>query len=463
MKSESKAPKGGQGSDVPPATPPPLAGGTFLHWRWFASRTVRQATAMRKHVRRILCAQRDILSPQAETGIHEALNAMQAALDAALPKAELRKQMEQLEEAANKWLKPYPHHVLRENVEVFLVAIAVAMGIRTFFVQPFKIPTGSMQPTLFGVTSIPDFSNVTTEADAREQLRLRDSLQAASGTKKLAEWFAGGSLLIYKAEAAGVYEGMSRPLRFLIFNFKQTVWISGKPHTMWFPPDSGGGATYDWGNLFGLAKAMLSNLPVDDQFVPDLERRLGLRRGQPVAQGEEVIKIKVFSGDHLFVDRLTYNFRPPRRGEIVVFATAGTGIPQQDQFYIKRLVALGGERVQIGDDRHLIINGVRLDASTPHFENVYGFDPKLPPKESQFSGHVNNSVGQANGRGNLAPLFPDGQTIHTNAAKGFMVMGDNTLNSFDSRGWGEFSAANIIGKSFFVYWPISTRFGWGNR
>jgi len=38
-----------------------------------------------------------------------------------------------------------------------LVALAVAMGIRTFFLQPFKIPTGSMQPTLFGVTSFPEF------------------------------------------------------------------------------------------------------------------------------------------------------------------------------------------------------------------------------------------------------------------------------------------------------------------
>ena len=45
---------------------------------------------------------------------------------------------------------PRDHAVLREYVEVIAVAVAVAMAIRTFFLQPFKSPTGSMQPTLFG-------------------------------------------------------------------------------------------------------------------------------------------------------------------------------------------------------------------------------------------------------------------------------------------------------------------------
>ena len=150
----------------------------------------------------------------------------------------------------------------------------------------------------------------------------------------------------------------------------------------------------------------------------------------------------------------------------------------QDQFYIKRLVALPGEHVQIGDDRHLRINGQRLDASTPHFENVYGFDPDQLPRESQYSGHVNGTVDQTDGLfPGLAPLFPDEATIYTNELTvvtnyltgegekipSYMVMGDNTCNSFDSRAWGPFPARNVIGKSFFVYWPLSSRFGWGNR
>jgi signal peptidase I len=138
-----------------------------------------------------------------------------------------------------------------------------------------------------------------------------------------------------------------------------------------------------------------------------------------------------------------------------VFETTGISALPQDQFYIKRLVALGGERVQIGDDRHLVVNGERLDASTPHFENVYSFDPNQPARESQYSGHVKLAY--------LAPLFTDRAEGVSVSPDHFMVMGDNTLNSRDSRDWGDFPSKNVIGKSFFVYWPITDRFGWGHR
>jgi len=67
--------------------------------------------------------------------------------------------------------------------------------------------------------------------------------------------------------------------------------------------------------------------------------------------------MKVNAGDHLFVDRFTYNFRKPERGDIVVFETQGIpeemrdrfGIPS-NEFYIKRLVGLGGERLSLARD-----------------------------------------------------------------------------------------------------------------
>jgi signal peptidase I len=206
-----------------------------------------------------------------------------------------------------------------------------------------------------------------------------------------------------------------------IFNFWQNFQLGGKTYTIWFPPDWGEGPP--GGN--------------------PLAYRAGLDPKHYYRKGDQVIKMKVSTGDHLFVDRLTYNFRKPERGEIVVFATGG--VPEEhrviwnmpaDQFYIKRLVGLGGETIQIGEDRHLLINGKRLDASTPHFENVYSFAPKSRPEPSQFSGHVSQPQ---------MPFFPDSATAYQIPKGHVMVMGDNTMNSLDSRYWGDFPESSIIG------------------
>jgi signal peptidase I len=409
--------------------------------RWFLSQEVRNAAAMRKHVRRILAAQRDILAPQAIENVQRALADLTGALNVGAKGEALKKEMGKVEEAANKWLKPYPNAGIRENVEVLLVALAVAMAIRTFFLQPFKIPTGSMQPTLFGVTS--------------ENLRDKPDFKIPTGWARVKEWFGGVSYVHVVAQADGVIDQISPMRRFLIFNLKQSLWIGGVEHVMWFPPDYGEAPTFRDGSQM-------------DPFT----YRARLEQGHVYHKGDIVANLRVVAGDHLFVNRITYNFCKPSRGEILVFETRGINNPDefgknlmpQDQFYIKRMVVMPGEHVSIGDDRHVVINGQRLDASTPHFENVYGFDPKTPPRESQYSGHVNGTVAQEfNLYPGLAPLFPDAQTVFTNGDDSYMVFGDNTCNSSDSRTWGSFPANNIIGKSFFVYWPITSRFGWGNQ
>jgi signal peptidase I len=390
--------------------------------RWFASQTVRHSLATAKHVQKILNGQRDILSTEAVTAVQASIDGVKATARKSSDRAELEKQMQGLDETAHKYLKPYPNAVWRENVEVLLVALAVAMAIRTFFLQPFKIPTGSMQPTLFGVTS--------------ENLLNDPAAKIPTGWDRVKEWFQGVSYLTLVAENDGELT-IDEPLRLLIFNIKQTVHIGEKSYTLWFPPDYGG-----------------ENSP--------LRVRAGLRDKQEFHRGDQVLKLKVVAGDHLFVDRMSYNFRPPQRGEIIVFETKGINsdyrelfnIPA-DQFYIKRLVGLGGEQIKLGDDRHLIIDGKRLDASTPRFAKVYGFNPGDPPADSHYSGHVNAPY--------LARFFqnkPDGVAIPKDH---YMVMGDNTVNSSDSRSWGTFPATNVIGKAFFVYWPITSRFGGGYK
>jgi signal peptidase I len=390
---------------------------------WFSSRTVRQAHDMSRHVQKILDAQRDILSPAAVSAVETALLDLKNTIQANSGDEPVKKQMTELEATANKYLRPYPNAAIRENVEVLLVALAIALGIRTFFVQPFKIPTGSMQPTLFGVMPSPEptSTNEVNLVIPNPIVRFVDF------------WVRGQSFYNILAPTDGQLQRVLPPQPFLLFNLKQQYQFNNQLYTVWFPADD-------------LFKRAGYGLDYNGTVVNSPEFKAG----------DPVLRLKVTAGDHLFVDRVSYNFRHPKRGEIIVFETKGIGnstykLPP-DQFFIKRLVALGGERVQIGKDRHLIIDGKRLDDTTPHFENLYNFDPNGPFLESHYSGHADAQY---------APLFndsPDG--VVTVSPDHYMVMGDNTMNSFDSRYWGDFSRTNVIGKYLFVYWPFSSRFGW---
>ena len=393
---------------------------------------------MRKHVHHLMCAQRDVLTPPAIGAVERAMNQLRDTVAEGANTGKIRIKMDELDFAANKWLKPYPNALWRENVEVVLVAVAAAMAIRTFFVQPFKIPTGSMQPTLFGVTS----RNMINDLGFKKP----------TGWERVKEWFAGVSYVHFVAPTDGTVEGITRPWPPAVLSIYQRIKFAGEWHMIWFPPDYG-------------------EMP--------LEYRAGLEPGRLYHKGQDVVNLQVQAGDHLFVDRLSYNFRKPQRGEIVVFATAG--IPEEqrekfripgDQFYIKRLVGLGGETLALAQDYevtgapqfggggvpvgHLLVNGQPLSASIPHFENLYSF-PGVPRGTKTIQYQENQYYGHA-----LIRELEPGREFQV-ATNHLFVMGDNTMNSLDSRFWGDFPAANCIGKSFFVYWPITKRFGWGNQ
>ncbi|HXC35374.1 MAG TPA: signal peptidase I [Candidatus Acidoferrales bacterium] len=437
--------------------------------RRFFSKTIRDAIAMRKHVQRLLHAQRDLLSPQAIGAIESKIDELDAAITSGANTGKISIAAEELQftVTGEKWIKAYPNPVWRENVEVLLVAIAVAMGIRTFFLQPFKIPTGSMQPTLYGITSTPDFTpfardaqnyydqftdqqKTELEAKAEEQVKLKDSLVIPTGLERFKEWVHGYSYVHFVAPEDGSFDIAKPPWPGTIFSLYQRIEFAGKWYTIFFPPDCGEETLQD--------RAGLTLAP-----------------GRVYKKGEDVIKLRIHAGDHLFVDRLTYNFRPPNRGEIVVFETTGIDrLPpdQQNTFYIKRLMGLGGDRLALNQDYqvtgvpqpptlldvatepagNLIVNGRQITASTPHYENLYSFSN--PPKGATTLDYMEDKYF---GNAMIGALSPGGE--YEVQPGHVFVMGDNTFNSFDSRYWGDFPQTKIIGKSFFVYWPISTRFG----
>ncbi|HKS38766.1 MAG TPA: signal peptidase I [Verrucomicrobiae bacterium] len=385
--------------------------------RWFLSRTVRQAVDMCRQARKIVRAQRDLLSSSAIDAVQAAARDLGASIRAGQGLTVLRERMNDLEKLANQHLKPYPNAGWRENVEVLLVTGAVVLALRTFFFQPMAIPSGSAQPTLWGIT--------------HENLKGKPNAEVPHGLDRIMQTCWSGIHYYHAiAEAEGELK-IDPPEKVWRFINRQTVWVGGKNYTFWFTPD-------------------------------DLPRRAGLEEGQWIRKGEEFMKLKVVSGDHLFVNRMTYNFRRPQRGEIIVFKSEGVPKLIQNTHYIKRVVAFGGERVRIGNDRHLIINGQRLDASTPFFENVYGFDPAEPPRADHYSGHVNNYVARQCGL-DIAEKFPNENTDFVVRHNHLLALGDNTMNSSDGRYWGDFPREKVVGKAGFVFWPFSTRFGWGYR
>lgn len=379
--------------------------------RWLTSKAVRHAYETRKQVWILLNSQRDILSEKAVAEVSHALEQFRTEIVQAPDREAVIKVTEKLEEAATRWLKPYPFPTVRENIKEFLVSGVLILSIFNFFFQPMKIPSGSAQPTLYG--------NVVTDLKNDPDAKIPGFLG------RFRDWFKGIDYHHWVAKNDGVLE--IEPVRtFAGFVKVQRFRLGTDTYSFFWPPEH-------------------------------LERLCGARPGQVFKRGDTVLKLRISSGDRLLVDKITYNFRRPRRGEIIVFAS--TGIPglMQHTHYIKRLIAMGGERVRIGDDRHVYINGRRLDHTDRHFELVYSFNG--PPRESVYSGHVNDKIGMMYCGRSLAPLFPDGETEFVVRPRHYLAFGDNTMNSFDGRVFGDFPREKVVGRAFWVFWPFTSRFG----
>ena len=128
------------------------------------------------------------------------------------------------------------------------------------------------------------------------------------------------------------------------------------------------------------------------------------------------------NGDNLIVDKLSYRFHDPERFDIIVFPFQF----QDNTYYIKRIIGLPGETVQIMDDGSIYINGEKL-------EENYGMEVIKP-----------ETIGRA-----AEPIeLGDDE---------YFVMGDNRNNSSDSRTdmVGNITRETIIGKAWLRIWPVS--------
>ena len=123
--------------------------------------------------------------------------------------------------------------------------------------------------------------------------------------------------------------------------------------------------------------------------------------------------------ERLMVDKWTYMFHAPARGDIVVFVAP----PQPTLDYVKRIIGVPGDTITIRGTT-VIVDGVTLNETYIRPGN----------QGNPFADkHIENMV-----------VPPDD----------FFVLGDNRANSSDSRDWGFLPRKNVIGRAALVYWPL---------
>lgn len=122
--------------------------------------------------------------------------------------------------------------------------------------------------------------------------------------------------------------------------------------------------------------------------------------------------------DYLFIERVSYYFRNPKRGEIVVFKFPRN----ENEYFIKRVIGLPEEEIRIRNDKITIttVQGKKVELSESYL-----------PAGSLTEGTVDIKLGQDE----------------------FYVLGDNRNYSYDSRQWGTLPKRDIIGKVFLRVWP----------
>ena len=344
----------------------------------------------------------------------------------------------------------YPKSAMVENAEFFVVAALVILGIRTYFVQPFKIPTNSMWPTYNGMT--PEVWRNPAEAPGLLMKAARFALFGARPYRLDAP--ADGEVFI---PLIGGSPRVAIPFRnvpgrswfvFPTTEKEYTLLVGERPVTLHVPADfdfewavrdfffstatpSHDPAGVDLARLIARQRETLSN---------DGGRTRFLRTGKAVKKGDEFMAFDIITGDQLFVDRMSYNFVQPRVGSGFVFRTGnipGIADTYGDQYYIKRLVGTPGDRMEIKKFT-LYRNGAPITGSSAFAKNGQQAD--------KYVGYRNEGLLPAGGSLEVTPNH-------------YFAMGDNSANSADGRYWGFVPAKDVVGRPLFVYYPVTSHWG----
>lgn len=143
--------------------------------------------------------------------------------------------------------------------------------------------------------------------------------------------------------------------------------------------------------------------------------------GQRTEVSGDSMEPTLYNGDNLIVDKITYRFNDPQRFDIIVFP-----FRQENKIFIKRIIGLPGEKVQIDEMGYIYINGKILQE---------GYGREVIKAEN---------IGIAS-----EPILL--------AEDEYFVMGDNRNNSKDSRAEvvGNIHRDDIIGRAWMRIWPFS--------